>query len=205
VGGGAEVEAEIVALLWMRGTVMKRHKRSSARQKLLQQRSEEGLDTKSGSFEVGPLQQRGVRDLDLSSSSVAVEPLQQHGMRSSRGLQQVGSRRHGPLHRAWRRQALPARRLPQVRCRRRTPHCKAYGGGRRCQQEGCTKSAVSGGTLHCKAHGGGGASKKAAPPQLKAARSAALRMAVAGGASRRAAPRRLLQAARCNSDELTVL
>jgi hypothetical protein len=61
VGGGAEVEAEMGAVhvgLWMRGTVVKRHRRSSARQKMLQQRSEEGLDTKSGSVAVGPLQQR---------------------------------------------------------------------------------------------------------------------------------------------------
>jgi hypothetical protein len=36
-----------------------------------------------------------------------------------------------------------------------TEHCKAHGGGRRCQHEGCTKSAADGGTLHCKVHGGG--------------------------------------------------
>ena len=35
-----------------------------------------------------------------------------------------------------------------------TPHCKAHGGGRRCQEEGCTKSA-RGSTQRCKAHGGG--------------------------------------------------
>jgi hypothetical protein len=33
-------------------------------------------------------------------------------------------------------------------------HCIAHGGGRRCQLEGCLKSA-QGGTQHCKAHGGG--------------------------------------------------
>ena len=61
---------------------MKRHRRRSASQKMLQQRSE-GLDTKSGSLEVEPLQQRGVRYSDLNSSSVAVEPLQQRGVRYS--------------------------------------------------------------------------------------------------------------------------
>ena len=35
-----------------------------------------------------------------------------------------------------------------------TPHCKAHGGGKRCQHEGCCKSAI-GDTEHCKAHGGG--------------------------------------------------
>ncbi len=35
-----------------------------------------------------------------------------------------------------------------------TQHCKAHGGGKRCQQEGCTKSAQSS-TSYCKAHGGG--------------------------------------------------
>jgi hypothetical protein len=35
-----------------------------------------------------------------------------------------------------------------------TGHCSAHGGGRRCQEEGCLKGA-EGGTLHCKAHGGG--------------------------------------------------
>jgi hypothetical protein len=34
------------------------------------------------------------------------------------------------------------------------PYCKAHGGGRRCQHDGCAKSA-QGGTYHCKAHGGG--------------------------------------------------
>ena len=36
-----------------------------------------------------------------------------------------------------------------------TPHCKAHGGGRRCQHLGCSKPAATGGTPHCKAHGGG--------------------------------------------------
>jgi hypothetical protein len=35
-----------------------------------------------------------------------------------------------------------------------TPHCKAHGGGKRCQHEGCDKSA-QGSTQHCSAHGGG--------------------------------------------------
>jgi hypothetical protein len=34
-------------------------------------------------------------------------------------------------------------------------YCKAHGGGRRCQQEGCSKAAVQDGTDHCKTHGGG--------------------------------------------------
>jgi hypothetical protein len=36
-----------------------------------------------------------------------------------------------------------------------TGHCVAHGGGRRCQTEGCTKSAVGGGRPHCIAYGGG--------------------------------------------------
>jgi hypothetical protein len=37
-----------------------------------------------------------------------------------------------------------------------SPHCSAHGRGRRCQHEGCTKaSATNGGTPHCIAHGGG--------------------------------------------------
>ena len=35
-----------------------------------------------------------------------------------------------------------------------TPLCIAHGGGRRCHTEGCAKSA-QGGTQHCIAHGGG--------------------------------------------------
>jgi hypothetical protein len=35
------------------------------------------------------------------------------------------------------------------------PNCVAHGGGKRCHEEGCTKSAATGGTLHCRAHGGG--------------------------------------------------
>jgi hypothetical protein len=88
----------------MRGTVVKRHRRRSASQKMLQQRSEEGLDTKSGSVEVGPIQPRGVRDLDLNSSSVAVEPLQPRGAM------------YGVLRGAWRGQALPRGGLHQGGC-----------------------------------------------------------------------------------------
>ena len=38
-----------------------------------------------------------------------------------------------------------------------TPYCIAHGGGKRCQDESCTKAAAAavGGTPHCKAHGGG--------------------------------------------------
>ena len=36
------------------------------------------------------------------------------------------------------------------------PHCIAHGGGKRCQHEGCPKSAsFAGGTQQCRAHGGG--------------------------------------------------
>jgi len=37
----------------------------------------------------------------------------------------------------------------------RTGFCRGHGGGRRCQHVGCLKAASSGGTPHCKAHGGG--------------------------------------------------
>jgi hypothetical protein len=36
-----------------------------------------------------------------------------------------------------------------------TGYCIGHGGGRRCQLEGCTKAAAGGGTPHCMAHGGG--------------------------------------------------
>jgi hypothetical protein len=37
-----------------------------------------------------------------------------------------------------------------------TPHCKAHGGGKRCQHAGCTKSALAGGRQAlCSSHGGG--------------------------------------------------
>jgi hypothetical protein len=54
---------------------------------------------------------------------------------------------HGALQGARRRQAVPARGLPQGSCWRRhvfnsTLHCIAHGGGRRCQHEGCTKSVA---------------------------------------------------------------
>jgi hypothetical protein len=87
-------------------------------------------------------------------------------------LHQIRCRRHGVLQGARGRQALPDGGLLQVRSRRHgtlvmnlqfsilmaqttdTAHCVAHGGGRRCQHEGCLKSA-RGGTLHCQAHGGG--------------------------------------------------
>jgi hypothetical protein len=50
------------------------------------------------------------------------------------------------------------KRCQQVGCsksaRGDTQHCVTHGGGRRCQHEGCPKGA-EGDTLHCKAHGGG--------------------------------------------------
>jgi hypothetical protein len=36
-----------------------------------------------------------------------------------------------------------------------TGYCIAHGGGRRCQHAGCPKSAQTGGTQHCQAYGGG--------------------------------------------------
>jgi hypothetical protein len=71
-----------------------------------------------------------------------------------------------------------------------TGFCKTRGGGKRFQHAGCLKSAVSGGTPHCKAHGAAGAaSTRAASRQLlQAARSTARRMAGASDAKRRAAP-----------------
>jgi hypothetical protein len=42
----------------------------------------------------------------------------------------------------------------------RTLHCRAHGGGRRCQHEGCPKAAESGGTPNCA--GAGAASTTAA-------------------------------------------
>jgi hypothetical protein len=52
------------------------------------------------------------------------------------------------------------RRCQQVGCTKAaagggTLRCKAHGGGRRCQEEGCSKSAATGGMLCCTAHGGG--------------------------------------------------
>jgi hypothetical protein len=44
--------------------------------------------------------------------------------------------------------AAPSRLLEAARL-------TAHGGGRRCQEEGCAKGALAGGTLHCFAHGGG--------------------------------------------------
>ena len=43
--------------------------------------------------------------------------------------------------------------LKSARCD--TGACAAHGGGRRCQHLGCPKGAASGGTQHCQAHGGG--------------------------------------------------
>jgi hypothetical protein len=81
-----------------------------------------------------PLQQRGVMNSDLNSGSVAVEPLQQRGVMNSGFCKAHGGRG----------QALPTVGLLEVRCRRHRPrmHCKARGGGRRCQQEGCSKACM---------------------------------------------------------------
>jgi hypothetical protein len=97
------------------------------------------------------------------------------------GLPQVRSSRHGVLQGAWRGQALSAKRLHHGSSRQHaallcawrwqavpdggllqggsapaggTRHCIAHGGGKHCQEEGCTKSAL-GDTGHCVLHGGG--------------------------------------------------
>jgi hypothetical protein len=59
--------------------------------------------------------------------------MEEAGGAPARGLHQVGSRRHASL----------------------LDHCISHGGGKRCQHEGCSKSAVQDGTDHCKTHGGG--------------------------------------------------
>ena len=41
-----------------------------------------------------------------------------------------------------------------------TQYCAAHGGGRRCQEAGCTKAAQGGGTHHCVEHGGGSRCQK---------------------------------------------
>jgi hypothetical protein len=46
-----------------------------------------------------------------------------------------------------------------------TGYCVAHGGGRQCQDEGCSKAAAAGGTPHCQAHGGAGVARRAAPSQ----------------------------------------
>jgi hypothetical protein len=70
----------------------------------------------------------------------------------------------------------------------------AHGGGKRCQEEDCTKSA-RGGThaQRCSAHGGANNARRRAVPRqlLVAARSTVSRMAGAGGARRMAAPNQL--------------
>jgi hypothetical protein len=57
------------------------------------------------------------------------------------------------------RSAMGRRQCEQQGCTKRaadggTPFCIAHGGGKRCQEEGCLKSA-QGDTGHCKAHGAG--------------------------------------------------
>jgi hypothetical protein len=121
----------------------------------------------------------------------------------ARGLHQVGSRRHRALRGARRRHVLPAGRLLQVRSsgrytslvmnlqssilmaqmtRSTSPHCVAHGGGKRCQHEGCTKSAL-GDTEHCAAHGGGRRCQHLGCP--KAAATGGTRHCVAHGGGRR--------------------
>jgi hypothetical protein len=72
-----------------------------------------------------------------------------------------------------------------------TPHCIAHGGGKRCQHTGCTKSAIRNIASHMA--GAGAARTRAAPRQLKAAHTAAWRMGAAGAARRRAAPSQSLE------------
>jgi hypothetical protein len=73
-----------------------------------------------------------------------------------------------------------------------TEHCKAHGGGRRCQHDGCLTAAATGGTPICKAHGGGKRCQHAGcTKSLEATRRIASRTVVAGVASTRAAPSRL--------------
>jgi hypothetical protein len=71
----------------------------------------------------------------------------------ARGLHQVRYRRHTTLYLARR-----GRRCQEDGClksaRGDTGHCIAHGGGRRCQHAGCVKSAL-GDTQHCVPHGGG--------------------------------------------------
>jgi hypothetical protein len=75
-----------------------------------------------------------------------------------------------------------------------TGACIAHGGGRRCQHDGCLKSAL-GDTEHCVAHGGGRrCQKEGCPRQLRqVAHRTASRMGAAGAASWRAAPRQSLE------------
>jgi hypothetical protein len=85
-----------------------------------------------------------------------------------------------------------------------TQHCSAHGGGRRCQTVDCTKSAL-GDTGHCRVHGGGRRCQDEGC--TKCAQSDTGHCVLHGGAngaSTRAASS-LLEAGRLTSDELTVL
>ena len=62
-----------------------------------------------------------------------------------------------------------------------TPCCKAHGGGKRCEEAGCSKSA-QGATARCKAHGGGKRCEEAGC--LKSARGATARCVAHGGGKR---------------------
>jgi hypothetical protein len=68
-----------------------------------------------------------------------------------------------------------------------THRCKAHGGGRRCQHEGCSKAAQLGGTQHCIAHGEAGGASTRAAPRLVAERPTASRTVAASAVRRRAA------------------
>ena len=59
-----------------------------------------------------------------------------------------------------------------------TSYCKAHGGGWRCQEAGCAKSAVTGGTPHCMAHGGGRRCRQADCFNLAVVRSVYCRLCV---------------------------
>jgi len=109
---------------------------------------------------------------------------------------------HGILQGAWQGQTVPGGGLFEGSPRRRS-HCVAHGGGRRCQEEGCTKIAQGARlTAWCMAVPDG-ASRKAAPRQLRtAARLTARRMAVA--ARRWAAPSQLKVAARVTAQRMAV-
>ncbi|KAK3232995.1 hypothetical protein CYMTET_56682, partial [Cymbomonas tetramitiformis] len=68
--------------------------------------------------------------------------------------------------------------------------CKAHGGGRRCQNEGCAKLAVQS-TAFCIAHGGGRRCQAEAVQWRLQGGHFALRMGAAGAARLRAVPRGL--------------
>jgi hypothetical protein len=72
------------------------------------------------------------------------------------------------------------------------PYCKAHGGGRRCQEEGCLKAA-EGDTDRCKAHGGGKRCQEEGCPK---AAQGATHHCIAHGGGRRCQEEGCLKAAR---------